>query len=686
MPNIPINYSVRLAIVKSVDNTYIDFQFIDQLDDQTFRSPIPHPYAGRGGGIFVGIERDTIILVSSGPSEKWYCVAVIPDHNFYFDLDGASNIGYDETTYPELLEGEIAIKGNQAQYLDMRKNGNIRLDAGLGSASSDIELSNATGVLFHRINQHYSFTEAGRSIDGIIRRDMREEEDKSYADTTNFLDSEDYDFILSDIGRFPSSEVQNRTTTLVLRTLRNPALVEKRSLVYEYANSFNVQSFDDEVRTLKDTDIPEVESDIGALQVDASLRKNRRSDILNLNSRNYNHLIEKVEGTVVDIYGNVLDINRSIIQVPEITSIQSTGADKEGLGKVYDYHRRSVKLHYEINSRKPIIDSEPAENDKIKNNARSFSTWSVDVDGEGLTKLNIPASSETGNIPVLGRYFTSRDSDPKNLENGSFKDGNRRDIRLKQFGAKDIDDTTSFSGQKIKNENYLPKEIGGSSKLEQSVTTTGTAFHDIMNVANSILSNGKFKNSGTNTSPISEHITNKIAGRNEILDDLPNAGGKSLHANLDGSFEMSVGADTVDRKSIVLDTAGGMVAHFGRDKNGRSIVQQADGDIIIQVGGAGLSSDTRFKEESDVEDRPGRIEIHLNRPNGTPQKIIIDEDGLTFDIQQGMYFKSTGDMVFDCGGNMLLHAKRIHNYGSGNIDTRTVEATESKIRRRGRGV
>lgn len=683
MAYIPIDYSVRLAVVKDVGSNYLDFQFIDQIDNQTFRCPIPHPYAGRGGGVLVGIEKDTLILVANGYAEKWYCVSVIPDHNFYFDLDGASNIKSYETSYPELAEGEIAIKGNRGQYLDMRNDGNIRFDAGIGSSSADIELSHSTGVLFHRTGGSYAFTEAGRHIEGVIRRDKRDEENEAYASTTNFLDGEAYESVLSDIGRFPDTEVQNRTTRLIKYTLRNPALIEKRDVVYEYANGFNVQDFSSEVKSLKEVDAPE-ENDIGALQSEPSLRKNRRTDILNLNTQNFNHLIEKVEGTVVDVYGNILDINRNVIQLPDIESVKTNGSDDEGLRKIYDHHRRSIKYHYEINSRKPITASEPKEADKTTNNARNFSRWSIDVDGEGLTKLNIPASSETGNIPVLGRYFTSRDKD--NIESGSFRDEKQIDIRLKQFGAKKVDDTDTFSGVQIKNKDYLPKEIGGTSEKEQVVSTAGTAFHDILSVANSVLANGKFKNTGSSTSPVSEEVLNKITPRGQSTEELPNAGGRSLHANLDGSMEMSIGADTVDRKSIVLDTAGGMVAHLGRDKNGRSIIQQTDGDIIIQVGGGGINTDDRFTNTSDTEDRPGRIEIHLNRPGGTPQKIIIDENGLTFDIQQGMYFRSTGDMVFESGGNMLIHAKRIHNYGSGNIDERTVGATESKIRRRGRGI
>lgn len=695
MVNIPINYSIRLAIVKSVGETYIDFQLIDQFSDQTFRAPKPHPYAGRGGGIFAGIEKDTIIMVSSGIGEKWYCIGVVPDHNFYFDLDGASDIRYNETSYPSVKEGEIIIKGNTGQYIDLTQSGNIKIDAGLGNSSADIELSNNTNTMFTRIGHNYSFNESGRNIDGIIMRDLRDEESSSYANVTNFLDGEEYNSVLSEIGRLPGKNVQNRTTNLIKRTIRNPPLVEKRSLVYEYANSYNVQSFDKEIRASNDVaPVGDNASDIENLKTDPSFRKNRRTDVLNLNSLNFNHLIEKIEGTVVDIYGNPLDINRNVITIPDIEDSENSSGDgndglkniidKKRLKNIYDYHRRSVKFHYEINSRKDIAESEPSDLDKVKNNGRNFGKWSIDVDGEGLTKINIPSTSETGNIPVLGRYFNSRDPNEESYESGSFKDGEKIDIRLQQFGSPG-ENGKDFSGILIKNKDYLPRKNNNNSGKEDVITLAGTAFHDITNVANSLLTIGKFKNDDGTTSPVKTEVNNKISIIGDKVEEEPNAGGRSLHANLDGSMEMSIGADTIDRKSLVLDTAGGAIIHLGRDRNGRSITQQADGDVIIEIGGPGINNDTRFTSETDTEDRPGRLEIHLNRPGGTPQKIIIDENGVTFDIQQGIYFKSTGNIVFDSNANILLNAEQILHYGSGDIENRSISGSESKVRRKGRG-
>lgn len=663
MSNTPLSYSVRVGIIKNVGRTYIDFQFLDRLDDQTFRAPIPHPYAGRGGGFLTGIEKDTLVLVTNGPEEKWYCVAVMPDHNFYFDLSGAVDIKEYETPYPALKEGELVIKSNQGSKIELLNDGHIYIDAGIGLSTADFELSKESNALYLRVDNKYSFTEYGREVNGIIKRDLGSAERTIDTETLNFLDSDTYNRLLSTIGRFPQNDVQYRTTKLIKQAIRNPPLIEKREVVYEYAKSADVRHIEDEIKYYTDS----IEE---ALEVytKSHSRQNRRTDVLNLNQRNFNHLIEKVEGTLVDIYGNILDINRNIINVPSVSEINTkSGIDKDALKRIYDHHRRSIKLHYEINSRKDIDTLEPAETDKNKNNAKNFSRWSLDVDGEGLTKINIPASSETGNIPILSRYFTSKNEDDP--ENGSFKEKERRDIKIKQFGA---------IGVNITNSNYIPKTI------DKSNVTVGTAYHDLMNVADSIFNNGALVNpnrvSGVSVNgPVSENISNKIPDKGNASE--ANAGGRSLHANLDGSMEMSVGADTVDKKSIVIDTQGGVISHFGMDKNGRSVIQQTDGDIIIQVGGDITSGDDRFDDE---QERSGRIEIHLNRPGqGTPQKILIDENGMTLDIQGNMFFRSSGDMAFDSGGRLLLHGELIFAYGATDVEKREIIGSETLIARTG---
>ena len=154
--------------------------------------------------------------------------------------------------------------------------------------------------------------------------------------------------------------------------------------------------------------------------------------------------------------------------------------------------------------------------------------------------------------------------------------------------------------------------------------------------------------------------------------------------NLDGSAEISIGADTADRKSLVMDLAGGVVSHFGRDRNGRSMIHQTDGDIIIQVGGPGINNDTRFQTNFDKENHPGRIEIHLNRPGATPQKVIIDEDGISINITGNGVFSATGDLIISAGGKLLLDGEIIDKFGKYDSETRAITGAEKRDRRKGR--
>ena len=62
--------------------------------------------------------------------------------------------------------------------------------------------------------------------------------------------------------------------------------------------------------------------------------------------------------------------------------------------------------------------------------------------------------------------------------------------------------------------------------------------------------------------------------------------GRSANINTEGSIEMSIGSDEADKKSLVLDMAGSMVAWFGKDENGRSVIMQTDGSVLVNIGGS----------------------------------------------------------------------------------------------------
>jgi len=82
-------------------------------------------------------------------------------------------------------------------------------------------------------------------------------------------------------------------------------------------------------------------------------------------------------------------------------------------------------------------------------------------------------------------------------------------------------------------------------------------------------------------------------------------GGKSANINFEGAIDVSVGKDNWDQKSLVLDTAGSVIAWFGRDRQGRSLIAQTDGDVMINVGG-------RSFVEGVNKFRAGRFDLRVN--------------------------------------------------------------------------
>jgi hypothetical protein len=62
---------------------------------------------------------------------------------------------------------------------------------------------------------------------------------------------------------------------------------------------------------------------------------------------------------------------------------------------------------------------------------------------------------------------------------------------------------------------------------------------------------------------------------------------RSGQVNLDGSLELNIGANTIDRQSLWLDTAGGIVGNVGRDLNNNSLILGMDGNAFVQVGSNG---------------------------------------------------------------------------------------------------
>jgi hypothetical protein len=159
-------------------------------------------------------------------------------------------------------------------------------------------------------------------------------------------------------------------------------------------------------------------------------------------------------------------------------------------------------------------------------------------------------------------------------------------------------------------------------------------------------------------------------------------GGKSANINFDGAIDVSVGKDNYDQKSIVLDTAGSMIAWFGKDRNGRSIVAQTDGDVLLNIGGNNGAvfnkgrfdlrvnvTNKGFVGEKTIEGAPGK---KSDRPEGgasaSDYLISISDEGIVIagmNPAAPMVIRNDGDLIIESTANLILAGNKV-DVRSGN--------------------
>jgi len=712
------NY-LRLVAVTSVDYSQNQMEtiWLDDGEDGPTLS-IPHPFAGLGEGIFVGIRPGSIVVVDRASYERYIPLATIPMRAFSSsDIGDIDDLGIDSIPYPEIDSGEIYIQSVEGSGVYLDNVGNVQFFNPFGEGSflgGDSSRATRVGIDVCPPTK-YIVSDSGLLVNGLVRRDTNLESQEEFELISDPLLDPLYEQVLEEVGRDPTKNValmspdqQTSAKNINTKIFRNPGLVESRQLILEYGRDWAVSTKANELKRLKEGIVT---------KKNPTHRSERRNNVLGLSLNNPNELIEIVYGTLVDFFGSPLDLNKHVL--PSFTAKE----EEEYYDKLEANARKTVAFLKEINTRKGYSYRSDGPNGSIpkilngapdvstaENNARDRSKWSILVDKEGLTKLNIPASSETGNVPVLARAENSSsvdvDSDgnakktkPKDTLTVNRNPKKSQDIHLDQVGPGGI----TVSGQKYKNrlagEDAGWIENGSSAKEQPSEIQAGMAFHDITKTAADLLKKdanrnasdvsaesppavaedgGAVKNSIDNVKP---SITPISALRDEAgrINNCPNAGGRSIQANLDGNLELSIGANTVDRVSWMLDTAGGIVARLGRDRYGRSAVIQSDGSVFLEVGGydyVGESSsdktDTRFSgggtsrssalPKDKARFKAGKVVIKIKGSTTTgtaDQTIIIDESGITLDSSKRIDINSKGDLNLQSKAAITIDAPRV---------------------------
>ena len=693
---------IRIAQVVKIDlpNNTIDIFVLADKDVYTVEYPGHMVDWQHKIGMWYGLSLGDIVLCTIGYGNKYLVLDRIGNSISEEQLNGFSD-GTDllvldslaasqDADFKNILPGDFLIKSKNDVKLKLSQNEVILGNEGKGSLTFDLTEKNSSqgGSATFESNQKYEFDNSGYSIEGIVLRDRRITELSGNTDlNVNSRILFQWYKDLQSVAFDPSLQSFEKTTESYPR---NPSFVEKRNVVFEFSD----YKFDNIIES--DKKESEKQSIDKTQQRNPSLsRRARKSDSFSLSLISPNYLIEEIKGTAVDALGNIIDINRTIIPIGEHNGIAKLEGNAESYYKVRELQRKSIAFHWELNARKDQdktlkIETGAKETyggtDDVykKNRSRFF----LDIDKEGQLKLNVPASSETGNISVLARYENYTNINPDESSGKKDYDFFKRtsktdvDILLDSVGTGVVD--------LIGNDKLLPNDRITNTKVK-----LGTMYHDISTtciypfrdkddpdrIGFGILSGpdtiiedftGIKRDVLRNTIPEGASFEDRtiITKTINIDGDSANAGGRSATLNFEGMINTSIGANTVDRQSLWLDTQGGIIARIGADINGISSATQTDGDVYLQIGGQslsknGLDPDNRFQDPkfNDTVLRTNRLEIRVMQGNGPSfSKVLIDNRGIIFSTPENMEFRADKDVFFYTGGNIFLNTESIKHY------------------------
>ncbi len=598
--------------------------------------PAPHALF-YNNGLYIGTMpvEGTPVIVGLGREGQYFFVSFLAE---------------DHLKVPQLTLGTLLLSSNSNTNISLDVKNNILL----GTPVNNIHINTKSNYISTNFDSEYNFTDASRHINGVIKRDLVFNSNFSQ---NNKLEDDSYETFFKVIPMDPTSAV-NSSVTSSSDYFKNPPFVEKREIIYEFKYDSDI---DDDLNESKKYNLNNKGNDFTSGLSDNNSRRQTRSETLGLSAVYPNFLIETIKGTVVDIFGNILDLNRAPLLFGDKASLSS---DKTNLDKskafllIKELERKSLAYHFEINARKDFKKSTISDViNSSEDYSRLRSRFFLDIDKEGQFKLNVPASSEIGNVPLLTRY-----------ENySSFAKNENGEIHPNSIITKDNDNIFDIYHDSFAPNSNIKLDASGTNGAPKDRITNeyikhGMVYHDITGTCLVHQNNAFIKHETGEVEPL---IVDSIKELKTIVSDKiitsgdnANAGGRSGSINFDGSIELNIGANTVDRQSMWLDTAGGIVTHLGRDIRGRSILASTDGEVYIQIGGFGITADSRFIKEDNNIIR-GVLDLRILGKGGYCHMIRCDDNGVTIMTPGAMRIHSGGDMVIGSDKDVRIEAAQV---------------------------
>ena len=307
---------IRTAIVDSIDlhKQKVKLYIIsDQSKDVYVDYPGFMVSPDGKSGLWYGLQKGDIVLCGIGYGNQYIILNKISDsmnimyanalrdNDIQSALFGDNSSSASDVIFDDLTAGTFILKSGNSNIKVSQDDGIFVGNLGAGSIYFDIDdrVEHRNNYSSLVSNQLFNITNSGYNLNGVVLRDMTT---SATGDDENYNDPRLYKKWYSNLKQIGF----DTTTMIALQTKgaiqRNPALIENREIVYEFSDDFYIES--DMNEALKQTDVTR---NGAKTQINNPLtsRRIRKEDCFSLSLISPNYLIEKIEGTAVDINGHI---------------------------------------------------------------------------------------------------------------------------------------------------------------------------------------------------------------------------------------------------------------------------------------------------------------------------------------------------------------------------------------------
>lgn len=720
---------IREAIVIDVDvkkqTCKLDYGDA-RLSEMSSDIPLPNMIGSGNNGLINIIKPNTRVLVAFiGPYGRQVAsiLSVLPSFSQQGSVSPSlgisSDLPFGSRKYPSIKDGEVILSSHSGPSLYLKEDRQMSLMDIHGKGIA-FNFNKDSHSIENVSNNIIDFSSGGRSFFGEVRRN---EKYFIYPDQNDLLNySNNIIEVTRPVGFFPNIPAEDAPAGF---KLRNPKLSEYRMIINEFSSDSQFSSFEDELkRRNKKT------------EYSAKTEKlNRYLDPTNLLGLARKELIEIISGNVIDINGLPLDINYRYIKmfgeegriIDDRSIIDAAIRSRRGIGHHFQLNSGTFDSDKNINLKNFTFDIDKEgifklhvpKSTKVGNimyptvvnyAAGTDNTIVANAAANSSRKNPIPVMlRDDKNNPIPALSETHRTTGVRFLNNdGYFKsNGESQYVRINKTKHHNMYETAErLIANTIKAinipTNYVQVNPDGTTKLIKDPDFLGYNYSSrsferpevddkdlkfdygfsTVSVASGkppIQTGGDtyFAGKKTNDLQQSNRYSSIINGDQISLGDDPSStsgGGVSANMDFEGAIEVSVGSDDPDGKSITLDTAGSLVAWFGKDKNDRSLVVQTDGSALFNVGGSFDYSNPdnpvlnkgRFDLRVNINDRGFYNEESpppITEAVGYSDYIIsISEEGIVIagGTKKPMLIRNKGEIMIESESTVSLYGKEIN--------------------------